>query len=88
MESKDAKVIKIKANGQKIKIRILDSDEIITDNVGYIYDPCGYTYNAINTNCLVDLGSNLHKSYCVGEKVSDHPSRLYFEILSKFYVLS
>lgn len=70
---------KVKAHGQKIKLRPMGPDEIINDRTVYSGSPDDLKKNKS------DLGAGLLGSKCQGEKVSDHPGRHYYEVLSPFY---
>lgn len=76
-EQQERTVLKIRIGGQRVKIRVQGSDELITER---------------SMQCHMDWhGTSIEKtkflpSACVGEKVSDHPDRTYIEVLSPWFV--
>lgn len=64
---------KAKYNGQKIKVRKLEDDEVI-------HERCLIKNTEFNDGKLM-------LTKCVGETICDHPRWEYFEVLSNFAIL-
>ena len=81
---------KIKHNGQKVTIRVMSGDEVIktTSLKAYKMGLCheNFDFNDPDPNIEIDYSrTQWTPSACVGDKVSEHPSFLYIEVLSSFY---
>ena len=70
--------LKIKANGQTLRVRTLDHYDVIPDK-------CLQTFGKYETPEEIKLVTNWRRSTCVGERVSQHPDRTYVEVLSRFF---
>lgn len=64
---------KIKYNGFKLLVRLKEEDETITDR----------TLERVSV--YLSIKNAYTPSKCVGDKVSEHPGRVYVEVLSKWY---
>lgn len=80
------KVFKIKHNGQKLKARILKKNEKITEKSLQIHTGSGVV-DHLSDEELQDLiaRASWKPSGSVGEMPSEHPERVYIEVMSPFY---
>lgn len=79
---------KLKIGGIKYTVRVVGEDETISDRmVTCYYD---HIYNPSDRQRLIETGDwkrlDFSPTHAVGEKVSDHPNRIYLEIMSPFYL--
>lgn len=74
---------KIKINGQKVTARLMKSNDSIHSKT-----LCAYVGHEIKPEeVTMDMISNLKftPSHSLGDTVSEHPIRVYIEVLSPFY---
>lgn len=69
--------MKFKRNGQRIHVRIQRNDECIKEN-------------SLWTNGIVREEDFANQAWlgsrCVGDRISDHPGRMYIEVLSPWFI--
>ena len=72
-------IFKIKINGMKRKVRILEDNEILQEGD---YQFTGTKEDGVNLLKENSQLNGLFQTCCVGDKVSDYPKRFYIRVLS------
>ncbi len=74
------KPFKINYNGFKLKVRLMEDNEVINEK----------TLQCLRREIMYPTPEQLknakwYPSHCVGDKVYEHPERVYIVVLSEFY---